>query len=128
MDILILHERRKDLTVQFLNSILMNGYCASMGSIMLYFTVLKSNVHCFHIITLYSNNLCDMCHCHPLQYSELAAEVHKGRGRIPVADYKIVKSIGEGDVKNDIGQVDQNRTCYSFCMCPGGQVSHFLVV
>ncbi|KAE8789010.1 hypothetical protein D1007_36872 [Hordeum vulgare] len=57
-----------------------------------------------------------------IQYSELAAEVHKGRGRIPVADYKIVKSIGEGDVKNDIEQVDQNRSCYSFCMCPGGQV------
>ncbi|XP_051200377.1 uncharacterized protein [Lolium perenne] len=57
-----------------------------------------------------------------IQYSELAAEVHKGRGRIPVADYKIVKSIGEGDAKNDIEQADQNRSCYSFCMCPGGQV------
>ncbi|KAL5232122.1 hypothetical protein ABZP36_030898 [Zizania latifolia] len=53
-----------------------------------------------------------------IQYSELAAEVHKGRGRIPVADYKIVKSVGEGDVELS----EQNRSCYSFCMCPGGQV------
>jgi uncharacterized FAD-dependent dehydrogenase len=53
-----------------------------------------------------------------IQYSELAAEVHKGRGRIPVADYKIVKSFGEGDAELP----EQNRSCYSFCMCPGGQV------
>ncbi|KQK06268.1 hypothetical protein BRADI_2g25410v3 [Brachypodium distachyon] len=57
-----------------------------------------------------------------IQYSELAAEVRRGRGRIPVADYKIVKSIGEGDAKSDTEQVEQNRSCYSFCMCPGGQV------
>uniref|UniRef100_A0A0D9ZZ51 Uncharacterized protein n=1 Tax=Oryza glumipatula TaxID=40148 RepID=A0A0D9ZZ51_9ORYZ len=53
-----------------------------------------------------------------IQYPELAAEVHKGRGRIPVADYKIVKSFGEGDAELP----EQNRSCYSFCMCPGGQV------
>uniref|UniRef100_J3M754 FAD-binding domain-containing protein n=1 Tax=Oryza brachyantha TaxID=4533 RepID=J3M754_ORYBR len=53
-----------------------------------------------------------------IQYSELATEVHKGRGRIPVADYKIVKSVGEGDAELP----EQNRSCYSFCMCPGGQV------
>ncbi|XP_038979289.1 uncharacterized protein Cbei_0202-like, partial [Phoenix dactylifera] len=33
-----------------------------------------------------------------IQYSALAAEVHEGRGRIPVADYKVVKYIsGEND-------------------------------
>uniref|UniRef100_A0A0D9WGH2 FAD-binding domain-containing protein n=1 Tax=Leersia perrieri TaxID=77586 RepID=A0A0D9WGH2_9ORYZ len=53
-----------------------------------------------------------------IQYSELAAEVHKGRGRIPVADYKIVKSVGE----ENADLPEQNRSCYSFCMCPGGQV------
>lgn len=62
--------------------------------------------------------------CIQLQYSELAAEVHKGRGRIPVADYKIVKSFGEGDAELP----EQNRSCYSFCMCPGGQVSCSFVV
>uniref|UniRef100_A0A453DBG0 Uncharacterized protein n=1 Tax=Aegilops tauschii subsp. strangulata TaxID=200361 RepID=A0A453DBG0_AEGTS len=40
----------KILQYSFKNSILMNGYCACMGSIILY-------LHCFHIITLYSNNL-----------------------------------------------------------------------
>ncbi|XP_062231368.1 uncharacterized protein LOC133928879 isoform X2 [Phragmites australis] len=57
-----------------------------------------------------------------IQYSELAAEVQKGRGRIPVADYKIVKSVGEGDAENDLDATEQSRSCYSFCMCPGGQV------
>ncbi|XP_062231370.1 uncharacterized protein LOC133928879 isoform X4 [Phragmites australis] len=56
-----------------------------------------------------------------IQYSELAAEVQKGRGRIPVADYKIVKSVGEGDAENDLDATEQSRSCYSFCMCPGGQ-------
>ncbi|TVU19370.1 hypothetical protein EJB05_35515, partial [Eragrostis curvula] len=57
-----------------------------------------------------------------IQYSELAAEVQKGRGRIPVADYKIAKSVGEGDAENDVDVTEQSRNCYSFCMCPGGQV------
>uniref|UniRef100_A0A0A9DFF2 Uncharacterized protein n=1 Tax=Arundo donax TaxID=35708 RepID=A0A0A9DFF2_ARUDO len=57
-----------------------------------------------------------------IQYSELAAEVQKGRGRIPVADYNIVKSVGEGEAENDLDTAEQNCSCYSFCMCPGGQV------
>ncbi|KAK3138772.1 hypothetical protein QOZ80_5AG0373260 [Eleusine coracana subsp. coracana] len=57
-----------------------------------------------------------------IQYSELAAEVQKGRGRIPVADYKIVKSVGEGDAENNVNATEHSRGCYSFCMCPGGQV------
>lgn len=61
---------------------------------------------------------------HKLQYSELAAEVQKGRGRIPVADYKIVKSVDERDSKDEHDIAEQSRSCYSFCMCPGGQVSH----
>lgn len=73
------------------------------------------------------NHLYDVYYCYQLQHSELAAEVHKGCGRIPVADYKIVKSVGEGDAENDIELLEQNRSCYSFCMCPGGQVSHFLL-
>jgi hypothetical protein len=63
------------------------------------------------------------CYCDKLQYSELAAEVQKGRGRIPVADYKIVKSVGEKNA-DELDIAEQSRSCYSFCMCPGGQVSH----
>ncbi|OQU78009.1 hypothetical protein SORBI_3009G137000 [Sorghum bicolor] len=57
-----------------------------------------------------------------IQYSELAAEVQRGRGRIPVADYKIAKSVGERDTENELGIAEPSRSCYSFCMCPGGQV------
>ena len=54
-----------------------------------------------------------------LQYSSLASEVHKGRGKIPVADYKLVKYVREQDEDSSAGS---SRSCYSFCMCPGGQV------
>nr|XP_043624175.1 uncharacterized protein Cbei_0202 isoform X2 [Erigeron canadensis] len=54
-----------------------------------------------------------------IQYSKLASEVHNGRGKIPVADYKVVEYVkGEGNDES----VTTNRSCYSFCMCPGGQV------
>nr|GEU38970.1 FAD/NAD(P)-binding oxidoreductase family protein [Tanacetum cinerariifolium] len=54
-----------------------------------------------------------------IQYSKLANEVRSGRGKIPVADYKVVEYVeGEG---NDT-QFTSKRSCYSFCMCPGGQV------
>ena len=45
-----------------------------------------------------------------VQYGQLAAEVDRGRGPIPVADYSLTAKVGGG------------RGCYSFCMCPGGQV------
>ncbi|KAL4589924.1 hypothetical protein LXL04_002836 [Taraxacum kok-saghyz] len=51
------------------------------------------------------------------QYSKLANEVRSGRGKIPVADYKVVQY-----VKGQENDVSQQRSCYSFCMCPGGQV------
>ncbi|KAJ4803657.1 FAD/NAD(P)-binding oxidoreductase family protein [Rhynchospora pubera] len=59
-----------------------------------------------------------------IQYSELANEVQAGRGRIPVADYKVAKYVG-GDKFNTESSFEsgvENRSCYSFCMCPGGQV------
>ncbi|KAF4370415.1 hypothetical protein F8388_016152 [Cannabis sativa] len=54
-----------------------------------------------------------------IQYSRLASEVRSGRGKVPVADYKLVKYVGRenGDVS-----AGATRSCYSFCMCPGGQV------
>ncbi|KAF5469424.1 hypothetical protein F2P56_013501 [Juglans regia] len=57
-----------------------------------------------------------------IQYSALATEVCKGRGKVPVADYKVVKYVyGEdGDPRSNSGAI--SCSCYSFCMCPGGQV------
>lgn len=49
-------------------------------------------------------------------------EVHKGRGKVPVADYKVVKYVSGGDGDTLADAVTTNRSCYSFCMCPGGQV------
>ncbi|XP_047327834.1 uncharacterized protein Cbei_0202 [Impatiens glandulifera] len=59
-----------------------------------------------------------------IQYSEMAAAVQNGRGKIPVADYKIVKSIDELYSENTTSSSRgiRKRGCYSFCMCPGGQV------
>ncbi|WOL15782.1 hypothetical protein Cni_G24563 [Canna indica] len=56
-----------------------------------------------------------------IQYSALATEVRNGRGGVPVADYKVVKYIN-GDNNGTTGSGDSTRSCYSFCMCPGGQV------
>ncbi|KAI9192377.1 hypothetical protein LWI28_021997 [Acer negundo] len=57
-----------------------------------------------------------------IQYSGLASEVHNGRGKVPVADYKVVKYVSseDGDALVKLGAT--SRSCYSFCMCPGGQV------
>ncbi|KAJ0262973.1 Uncharacterized protein HA466_0034190 [Hirschfeldia incana] len=55
-----------------------------------------------------------------IQYSDLASEVRKGRGKVPVADYKVVQYVNEKD--EDLSQSSSKRSCYSFCMCPGGQV------
>ncbi|XP_038700406.1 uncharacterized protein Cbei_0202 isoform X2 [Tripterygium wilfordii] len=56
-----------------------------------------------------------------IQYAGLAAEVHCGRGKVPVADYKVNYASGNvGDMTFNSG--DTSRSCYSFCMCPGGQV------
>ncbi|MQL89996.1 hypothetical protein Taro_022577 [Colocasia esculenta] len=55
-----------------------------------------------------------------LQYSALASEVCDGRGRVPVADYKVVKYVSEDGANSS--QRELSRSCYSFCMCPGGQV------
>ncbi|KAK9130331.1 hypothetical protein Sjap_010818 [Stephania japonica] len=55
-----------------------------------------------------------------IQYSTLANEVCKGRGKVPVADYKVVKYVDEEGT--DANSRENSRSCYSFCMCPGGQV------
>lgn len=57
-----------------------------------------------------------------IQYSTLATEVCKGRGKVPVADYKVVKYVKGEDGDSPSNSGAPNRSCYSFCMCPGGQV------
>ncbi|PNX78496.1 hypothetical protein L195_g034474, partial [Trifolium pratense] len=55
-------------------------------------------------------------------YAELASEVSHGRGKVPVADYKVANYIDKGDFNEPSDSMVENRSCYSFCMCPGGQV------
>ncbi|PPS14395.1 hypothetical protein GOBAR_AA06185 [Gossypium barbadense] len=55
-------------------------------------------------------------------YSALANEVCSGRGKVPVADYKVVQYVNDKDKNSPLKSESTNRSCYSFCMCPGGQV------
>lgn len=57
-----------------------------------------------------------------LQYSELADQVRDGRGKIPVADYKLVNYVSDNDNHKSTSMDERRCSCYSFCMCPGGQV------
>jgi hypothetical protein len=50
-----------------------------------------------------------------IQYRQWAEAVDRGRGKVPVADYTLAAQ-ERGDA----------RSCFSFCMCPGGQVSMLL--
>ncbi|KAI8568237.1 hypothetical protein RHMOL_Rhmol02G0183200 [Rhododendron molle] len=52
----------------------------------------------------------------------MATEVRSGRGRIPVADFKVGKYISGDDDDEHFDSGPMKRSCYSFCMCPGGQV------
>nr|GMD46739.1 uncharacterized protein LOC109166277 [Ipomoea batatas]GME21307.1 uncharacterized protein LOC109166277 [Ipomoea batatas] len=56
-----------------------------------------------------------------IQYSELASEINSGRGRVPVADYKVMEHLSSDDMDSPELR-PTGRSCYSFCMCPGGQV------
>nr|GLL34319.1 uncharacterized protein LOC109166277 [Ipomoea trifida] len=56
-----------------------------------------------------------------IQYSELASEINSGRGRVPVADYKVMEHLSSDGTDSPESR-PTGRSCYSFCMCPGGQV------
>uniref|UniRef100_A0A6N2M589 Uncharacterized protein n=1 Tax=Salix viminalis TaxID=40686 RepID=A0A6N2M589_SALVM len=62
-----------------------------------------------------------------VQYSSLSTEVHRGRGKIPVADYKVASYVSREDGKTPSSSGPTSRSCYSFCMCPGGQVYLFVL-
>ncbi|KAL3824657.1 hypothetical protein ACJIZ3_020686 [Penstemon smallii] len=57
-----------------------------------------------------------------IQYSELSSEVQRGRGKVPVADYQVAQYVN-GKYKDTLSNLEPiSHGCYSFCMCPGGQV------
>lgn len=41
---------------------------------------------------------------------------------MPVADYKVVEYVNTDGIALPSNSAPRNRSCYSFCMCPGGQV------
>ena len=54
-----------------------------------------------------------------LQYgSTLAPLASRGKGPLPVADYRLAHTCVGGGVED----TSAGRACYSFCMCPGGQI------
>lgn len=55
-----------------------------------------------------------------IQYNKWASEVHRGNGKIPVADYRVATNV-EGSW-SDTSVRHKQSGCYSFCMCPGGQI------
>ena len=60
-----------------------------------------------------------------IQYgAAFSQQTLRGKGSIPVADYRLatqVPSEGGGSEWAD-GPATGERACYSFCMCPGGQI------
>lgn len=60
--------------------------------------------------------------CTIMQYSGLASEVKGGRGKVPVADYQVAEYVNRKDIDIPSNLEPISRSCYSFCMCPGGQV------
>ena len=67
-----------------------------------------------------------------IQYGPFGDLCQRGKGRVPVADYRLTAQVSEeandtnggkdrGDSINGIKKVS-TRGVYSFCMCPGGQI------
>jgi len=50
-----------------------------------------------------------------IQYGEFGNLCQKGKGIVPVADYRLTAEV-------DLPDQRDTRACYSFCMCPGGQI------
>jgi len=54
-----------------------------------------------------------------IQYgAETAEQCDRGKGKVPVADYKLAAEVRVPAADNEAES--ENRQCYSFCMCPGG--------
>lgn len=62
-----------------------------------------------------------------IQYGEFGRLCDNGKGPVPVADYRLAVQVQAGSGKQDGTEKekaapDRERACYSFCMCPGGQI------
>eukprot|EP00850_Spirogloea_muscicola_P017243 SM000146S00963 [mRNA] locus=s146:137727:142259:- [translate_table: standard] len=59
-----------------------------------------------------------------IQYGNLAKLVDRGKGKLPVADYSLATDLRFRSPKDSNAGCEHiaSRGCYSFCMCPGGQV------
>ena len=69
-----------------------------------------------------------------IQYGEFGRLCNNGKGPVPVADYRLAVQVkiegGDGADKTNNMKSEQEdeaprydeRACYSFCMCPGGQI------
>jgi len=51
-----------------------------------------------------------------IQFGEFGTLCERGSGKVPVADYRLAVQVQDG------GPGAGERSCYSFCMCPGGQI------
>lgn len=54
-----------------------------------------------------------------IQYGDFGKLCGNGDGVVPVADYRVVSEVFTPTTASSKGGV---KTCYSFCMCPGGQI------
>ncbi|CAM6089404.1 unnamed protein product [Calypogeia fissa] len=58
-----------------------------------------------------------------MQYHRWANEVQRGKGKLPVADYKLATDVSSPSNEGSLDAKEHGgRGCFSFCMCPGGQV------
>ena len=67
-----------------------------------------------------------------IQYGAFGALCDRGKGKVPVADYRLAHEVPRGDKDRDRDGASPDhgsdegsgpaRACYSFCMCPGGQI------
>lgn len=58
-----------------------------------------------------------------IQYGTFGSLCSKGDGIVPVADYRVVSEVFIPTTNTTKGGI---RTCYSFCMCPGGQIGIYI--
>ncbi|KAJ1422150.1 hypothetical protein B484DRAFT_332452, partial [Ochromonadaceae sp. CCMP2298] len=62
-----------------------------------------------------------------IQYGEFGKLCNRGQGPVPVADYSVATEVFLPSSSSSSGSSSSGgrgsvRTCYSFCMCPGGQI------
>ena len=49
-------------------------------------------------------------------------------GKVPVADYRLATQVPDKERGSVQGSGETDRSCYSFCMCPVGQIGRCMCV